>query len=185
MTEYEKMMANELYYSADPELVKLRKKAKELCQKYNTTPYENTEERKMIINDLIPSNKGNFCIEPNFYCDYGINISIGNWFYANHNLVILDCCKIDIGDEVLIGPNVSILGATHPLDSKMRNSSMEYGKNIKIGNNVWIGGNVVILPGVTIGDNAVIGAGAVVTKDCEANSVYVGNPARKVRSIDE
>lgn len=183
MTEYEKMINNELYYSGDDNLSKMRNKAKILCQKFNTIPYENEEEKKAIINELIPNNKGNFWIEPTFFCDYGVNIKLGNNFYANHNLVILDCCEIIIGDNVLIGPNVSIYGAYHPLDFETRNKYLEYGKKITIGNNVWIGGNVVILPGVEIGDNTVIGAGAVVTKSCEANSVYVGNPARKVKNI--
>jgi maltose O-acetyltransferase len=121
-------------------------------------------------------------IEPNFWMDYGYNIHIGDNFYANHNLTILDICETRIGSNVFIGPNVLITGATHPLDPIARRET-ESGLPITIGNDVWIGGNVVILPGVTIGDNSTIGAGAVVTKDIPNNSVAVGNPARVIKTV--
>ena len=122
-------------------------------------------------------------IEPNFYCDYGYNIEIGENFYSNHNLVILDPAKVIFGDNVFIGPNCGFYTASHPLEAEERNKGIEMAKPIKVGNNVWFGGNVTVLPGVTIGDNCVVGAGSVVVKDIPANSVAVGNPCKLIRTI--
>ena len=185
MTEYEKMINGMAYYSSDEDLKNMRNKAKILCQRYNTTPYENKAEREAILKELLPNAKGYFWVEPTFYCDYGCNIYFGDNFYANHNLVILDVAKVIFGNDVMTGPNVGIYTAYHPFDPETRNSNIEYGKEIKIGNNVWIGGNVTILPGVTIGDNTIVGAGSVVTKDLPANSVCYGNPAKRVKDINE
>ncbi len=124
-------------------------------------------------------------IEPSFYCDYGYNIEIGENFYSNHNLVILDGGKVAFGDNVFIAPNCGFYTAGHPLDVKQRNRGLEYAYPIKVGNNVWIGGNVSVMPGVTIGDNTVIGGGSVVTKNIPSGVVAVGNPCRVLREITE
>ena len=116
-------------------------------------------------------------------CDYGYNIHIGENFYANHGLLILDAARVEIGDNVYIAPNCNIYTASHPLNIEERNKGLEYAYPVKIGNNVWIGGNVTILPGVTIGDNTTIGAGSVVTKDIPANVVAYGNPCRVAKKI--
>ena len=118
-----------------------------------------------------------------FRCDYGSNIYIGEGFFANFNLTILDEAEVRIGDNVFIGPNVSIYTACHPLDAETRNRLVEWSEPVKIGANFWIGGSVTILPGVTIGDNVVIGAGAVVAKDIPSNTVAVGNPAKIIKRI--
>ena len=117
-------------------------------------------------------------------CDYGYNIEIGDNFYSNHNLIILDAGKVKIGDNVFIAPNCGIYTAYHPIDIVQRNKGLEYASNVRIGNNVWIGGNVTILPGVTIGDNCTIGAGSVVTKDIPSNSIAYGNPCKVARSLE-
>ena len=124
-------------------------------------------------------------IEQPFYCDYGYNIEIGENFYSNHNLTILDCAKVMFGDNVLIGPNCSFYTAEHPLDSKTRTKGLEYAHQIKIGNNVWIGGNVTVLSGVTVGNNVVIAAGAVVTKDIPSDVVIAGVPAKIIKRINQ
>ena len=111
-------------------------------------------------------------------------IFMGDNFYANHNLVILDGNKVVFGDNVFISPNCGFYTAGHPLDATSRNQGIEYAKPITVGNDVWFGGNVVVLPGVSIGNNCVIGAGSVVTKDIEANSVAVGNPCRVIKKLD-
>ena len=115
-----------------------------------------------MIKALFGKTGDNFTIEPVFYCDYGYNIEIGENFYSNHNLVILDGAKVTFGDNVFIAPGCGFYTAGHPLDAERRNKGLEFAKPINVGNNVWIGGNVVVLPGVTIGDNCVIGAGSIV-----------------------
>ena len=116
-------------------------------------------------------------------CDYGYNIEIGENFYANHNLIILDVNKVTFGDNVFVAPNCSFYTSGHPLEYEIRNKGLEYAKPINVGNNVWIGGNVCVLPGVTIGDNVVIGAGSVVTKDIPSGVVSVGSPCKVIKEI--
>ena len=127
----------------------------------------------------------NYYIEQPFYCDYGYNISVGDNFYSNVNLVILDGAKVTFGDNVFIAPDCGFHTAGHPLDVGRRNMGLEYARPITVGNNVWIGAGVHVLPGVTIGDNCVIGAGSVVNRDIPANSLAVGNPCRVIRSLEE
>jgi len=176
MTEKEKMLAGQPYDAWDRVLLKERMQAKAICHQFNNFDPTKLNERMQLLTTLL-SIKGEAHIEPLFFCDYGYNIEIGANFYANHNLTILDVCKVKIGNHVLIGPHVIISTAAHPLDPVKRRET-EYGQNITIGNDVWIGGNVTILPGIKIGDNCVIGAGSVVTKDIPAGSVAVGNPCR-------
>ncbi|MBR6241962.1 MAG: sugar O-acetyltransferase [Ruminococcus sp.] len=180
MTEKEKQQAGELYDGNDKELVAERVKAKKLCAEYNNAEYNDYQKRSRILDRLVAFRGENTVIEPAFYCDYGYNIMIGDNFYSNHNLVILDCAEVTFGDNIFIGPNCGFYTAGHPLDSETRNKGLEYAKPIKIGNNVWIGGNVCVLPGVTIGDDVVIGAGSVVTRDIPSGCVAVGNPCRPV-----
>lgn len=184
MSEKEKMLLGEIYdANYDKELIQERQKAKELCYDYNNLRPSKVEERKAILKKLLGKTKENFWIEQPFVCDYGYNIEVGENFYANHNLIILDGNKVKFGDNVFIAPNCSFYTAGHPLDAETRNKGLEYAKPIEVGNNVWIGGNVVVLPGVKIGDNAVIGAGSIVNKDIPANTVAVGNPCKVIKEI--
>ena len=174
MTEKEKMLAGKLYnanYNKDLEIE--RQKAKDLCFEYNNIKPSNIEERNRVMKKILGKTKESFLIEQPFMCDYGWNIEIGENFYSNHNLIILDGNKVKFGDNVFIAPNCAFYTAGHPLDYETRNKGLEYAKPITVGNNVWIGGNVVVLPGVTIGDNVVIGAGSVVNKDIPSNVVAV------------
>ncbi len=180
MTEKEKMLEGKLY-GTDKELKKEYNFARKTCMKYNKT--ENSKKRRKMIKKLFGKTGEKITIEPNFWCDYGYNISVGENFYMNHNGIILDCAKIEFGDNVFIAPNCGFYTASHPLDAEIRNTGKRFAKPIKIGNNVWIGGNVVVLPGVTIGDNSVIGAGSVVTKDIPANVVAYGNPCKVIKNI--
>ena len=183
-SEKQKMLDEELYYSGVPELKNALLYSKEMCYDYNNLRPKELEKRKEIIRKLFRKTGEEFHIESPFFCDYGFNITIGENFYANHNLVILDGAEVIFGDNVFIGPNVGIYTAGHPIDVELRNNGIEYAKTIKIGNNVWIGGNVCIMPGVTIGDNVTIGGGAVVTKDIPSNVTAFGNPC-KVYKINE
>lgn len=183
--EKEKMLSGRLYKSFDAELLAERQRAKEIVFRYNSLQPSMIEERNELLRSLFGSVKGNFFIEPPFRCDYGCNIEIGENFYANYNLVILDCAKVTIGDNVLIGPNVGIYTAGHPLHFELRNEEWEFACPITIEDNVWIGGNVVLNPGVTVGRNSVVGSGSVVTKDIPANVVAAGNPCRVIREITD
>lgn len=184
MTEKEKMLKGMIYNANyDKELIKERFNAKDKCFEYNNTKPSNIKKREKILKKTIGEYKNNLYIEPPFYCDYGYNISIGENFYANHGLVILDAGKVEFGDNVFVAPNCGFYTAGHPIEYIERNKGLEYAKNIKVGNNVWIGGNTLVLPGVTIGDNVVIGAGSVVNKDIPSNSVAVGNPCKVIKGI--
>ena len=184
MTEKEKQQAGELYNGNDRTLTAERISAKKLCAEYNSIPYNDFQKKERTLDRLIALRGENTWIEANFFCDYGYNIVIGNDFYANHNLVILDCAEVVFGDNVFIGPNCGFYTAGHPIEAAVRNKGLEFAKPIKVGSDVWIGGNVCVLPGVTIGDNVVIGAGSVVAEDIPSNCVAVGNPCKPVRTID-
>ena len=177
-SEKQKMLDEELYYSGVPELKEALLNSKEMCYDYNNLRPREFDKKKEILKKLLKKVGEECYIEPPFFCDYGFNTTLGDNFYANHNLVILDVCEVTFGNNVFIGPNVGIYTAGHPIDVEMRNKGIEYGKKIKVGNNVWIGGSVCILPGVTIGDNVTIGAGSVVTKDIPSNVTAFGNPCK-------
>lgn len=184
MTEKEKARLGLLYdANYDEELLAERRRCKELCFQFNQLSPLKELEQKEIIGKLFGKTKENFCVTAPFYCDYGYNIEIGENFYSNHNLVILDGAKVEIGDNVFIAPNCCITTAGHPINIDERNRGLEYAYPIKIGNNVWIGAGVNILPGVTIGDNVTIGAGSVVNKSIPANSIAVGNPCKVIKTI--
>lgn len=183
MTEKEKMLTGFAYKAFDRELLCDRQETKEQVFEFNALKPSALKKRNEIIIDLFGEEKGSFFIEPPFRCDYGYNIEIGENFYSNYNLVILDGARVSIGDNVLIGPNVGIYTATHPIDSELRSLGDEYAFPIIIEDNVWIGGHVVINPGVTIGANSVIGSGSVVTKDVPKGTVAAGNPCRVIRRI--
>lgn len=183
--QIEKMMSGELYDATDNTLLlNLRDECQDKCFEYNHIKPSSTAERKEHIKAILGSSGDNIQIVQPFFCDYGFNIIVGENFFANTNLVILDEAEVKFGDNVFIGPNCSFYTACHPIDVYRRNIGLEYSLPIKVGNNVWFGGNVVVLPGVTIGDNCVIGAGTVVNRDVEPDSLVVGNPCRVVRKIE-
>lgn len=186
MTEKDKMGRQMLYdANYDKELINDRIAAKELCFEYNSTRPSDGEKQKELLTRLLGKTRENFCITAPFWCDYGYNIEIGENFYANHNLVILDGAKVTFGNNVFIAPNCGFHTAGHPIDAERRNKGLEYAYPISVGNDVWIGAGVQVMPGVTIGSNVVIGGGSVVVKDIPDNSVAVGNPCRVIRPITE
>lgn len=194
MTEKQKMLSGALYDSSDHELVERRVNAHKLCKLYNDTFEDETETRMAILNELIPNQGANLFIQGPVYFDYGTFTTFGDNFYANFNFTVLDCAPVMIGNDVFIGPNVTIATPVHPLCYQERNMrkkkdgslyDMEYAKPVTIGSNCWIASNVTIAGGVTIGEGCVIGAGSVVTKDIPAGSLAVGNPCRVLREITE
>ena len=164
------------------ELVAARKRAKSLCQQLNALRADQHKARKPIYKELFGKVSTAY-IEPNFFCDYGRNIFLGENFYANHNCVILDVGEVHIGDRVLFGPAVQIYGTTHPLDAGERASGKEFCAPVIISDDCWIGGSAIILAGVTIGKGSLIGAGSVVTQDIPEGVVAVGNPCRVLKAI--
>jgi maltose O-acetyltransferase len=183
-TEKEKMLAGELYDALDPELVKARERARDLCQVLNATREREQESRRRILKELFGSGGDSVWMQPPFYCDYGTNIHLGERVYFNFNCVVLDVCQVSIGDFTLFGPAVQIYTATHPMNAALRRTQ-EFGKPVSIGADVWVGGGAVICPGVSIGAKAVIGAGSVVTKDVPEGVFAAGNPCRVIREIQE
>jgi maltose O-acetyltransferase len=183
-TEKEKMINGELYYAADPELVKDRKRAKKLVRLFNETPETDVERRTSLLKELLGSTGEKIYIESNFRCAYGYNIHVGENFYANFDCTILDGCSVTIGKNCMMGPGVHIYTNTHPIHARERVTGIEFAKPVVIGDNVWIGGRAVINPGVTIGNNVVIASGSVVIKDVPDNVVVGGNPAKIIKKLD-
>jgi len=162
-TVWTDMISGRVYDAACPELIEMLKQTRKALWKFNNLDPEDLDGQREILKSLLGRYGEDFHFNQPFRCDYGRNISIGERFFANFNLTILDEAPVTIGDDAFIGPNVSIYTACHP--------------------NVWIGGWVTIVPGVTIGDRVVIGAGSVVTKDIPSDCVAAGNPARIIKKL--
>lgn len=184
MLEFEKMNSEELYYAGDDELYLKRLRCKDMCAEYNSLRPSEEDRRIELISKIVGKAGNDVWIEQSFWCDYGFNIELGDNFYSNHNLVILDCAKVVFGKNCLVGPNCCFYTVGHPLDAEQRKKGLEFAKPIYIGDNVWIGGNVIVMPGVSIGSNSVIGAGSIVTRDIPDNVVALGSPCRILRKIN-
>ncbi|KAJ1794310.1 hypothetical protein LPJ59_004559 [Coemansia sp. RSA 2399] len=181
--EERKMLAGEFYDGFDPYLDELRKQARHKVKALVETRDEPEKYKEAVRNLLGTTTDGNAIIDLPVFFDYGYNTHVGKSFYMNSMGVILDCARVDIGDNVMIGPGVHIYAVEHHTDPKLRLGGPDIARPIRIGNNVWIGGRSIILSGVTIGDNVTVGAGSVVTKDVPDNVVVVGNPARILRHV--
>ena len=189
MTEREKMLQGLPYCPGDEELRSISNYGKELIKKYNNIPAEENENRSKVLAELFGHCGKNVRVNQPFYVDYGNNIYVGDDVVINLNCTFLDTNKIVIGSRVLIGPDVKIYTATHPINSNERFQKkankdtyvVTMAKPVEIGDDVWIGGGSIILPGISIGNNCTIGAGSVVTKSIPDNSVAYGNPCRVIR----
>ena len=183
-SERDKMLAGELYDPIAPDLVRDRDRARDLCRALNATREADQEERRRIVRELFGAGGESVWMQPPFYCDYGSNILLGERVFFNFNCVVLDVCRVTIGDYTQFGPSVQIYTATHPLNAELRRTQ-EYAKPIEIGSDVWVGGGAILCPGVKIGSRAVIGAGSVVTRDVPEGVFAAGNPCRVIREINE
>lgn len=185
MTEWERMQKGLVYNDFDQDLFNKRVEAKKLFKAYNKTEDEEVDLRNKIMKQLFKNVGENVWIEPDFRCEFGKNITIGDNVYINFGCIILDCSEVTIGSHTLLGPNIGLYAANHSTDATERINGGCYGKPIHIGNNVLLGGDVKVLQGVTIGDNTIIGAGSIVTKDIPDNVIAVGNPCKVIRKITE
>ncbi len=183
MTDWEKMQAGEIYNDFAADLFERRVEAKKLFRAYNRLEDDDVDKRNDIMRRLFKSVGRNVWIEPDFRCEFGKNISIGNDVYINFGCVILDCGQVRIGDNTLIGPNVGLFSGNHTTDAEERAAGGLIPKPITIGERVWLCGNVTVVPGVTIGDDTIIGAGSVVTKDIPSGVIAAGNPCKVLRKI--
>ncbi len=177
------MLAGMPYLANQDGLQEARMAAQELLYQYNQLPPQQWDEQRGLLEQLLGSVGENTTVLPPLRCDYGKHIFVGKDVFINYNFTVLDVCQVTIGDRTLIGPNVSVYAAGHPIAPEDRATAWEYGAEVHIGKDVWIGGSCVILLGVTIGDGAVVGAGSVVTRDVPPNTIVAGNPARVLREI--
>ena len=186
MTEREKMAAGLLYHAGDRELKEARQRARRLTRLLNEDAgVLPPAEREALLRELLGSAGKSPFVEPNFRCDYGFNIFVGDNFYANFDCILLDICPITIGNNVLLGPRVGIFTASHPLDARVRASGLEYGQPVTIGDDVWLGGGVIVNPGVTIGSGTIVGSGSVVTHDLPGGVIAAGSPCRALRPLTD
>lgn len=160
-------------------------KCKDKCYRFNQLHPNDREGQLALLHEILGSMGANTIITPPFWCDYGYNISVGDFFYSNHNLIITDGTDVKFGDHVFIAPNCCFTTAEHAIHPEQRKAGVEIAKPITVGNNVWIGAGSTILAGVSIGDNSVIGAGSVVKKSIPANVVAVGVPCQVIREITQ
>lgn len=186
MTEKEKAAAGYLYNANyDEEILSDIGRCNVLCHEFNQIKPSDRSAQREILKKIFGKMGDNVIVNTPFWCDYGYNTTVGDYFFANHNCQILDGGKVTFGHHVFIGPNCCFTTAEHALDAEQRNEGLEVALPIIIGNNVWIGAGTTVLGGVTIGDNTVIGAGSVVTKAIPSNVIAVGVPCRVLRKITE
>ena len=182
----EKMHSGDLYLSADEDLVAEQLTFVEKLYDFNATRPLEQEKRAIMLKDMFAEIGEDCYIEPPLHANWGgKHVHFGKGVYANFNLTLVDDTHIYVGDYTMLGPNVVLATAGHPILPELRPLAYQYNMPVHIGKNCWLGAGVIVLPGVTIGDNTVIGAGSIVTKDIPANVVAVGNPCKVLREIND
>ncbi|EOL47160.1 hypothetical protein RV11_GL002682 [Enterococcus phoeniculicola] len=181
---FKKMHSGEIYFE-NAETGSLQKKFNEILYDFNQVRPSDEKEKQQLMKQLFASVGEGVYIEQPLRANWGANTHLGNHVYANFNLTLVDDTRIEIGDNVMIGPNVTLAAGTHPLNPELRVKKAQYNLPVVIGENVWLGAGVIVLPGVTIGKNSVIGAGSVVTKDVPENVLAFGTPCVVQKTITE
>ena len=192
--DWTRMVEGKLYNSTSKDIFWQHARGLWLTQRFNKCPIWNTPKQKRLLNKLIPSSKGkSVWIFTPFFCEYGVNIKVGEGVFFNYNCTLLDISPITLEDGVWLGANVTIATPCHPflvIERLIQQypdgfHDLEYSKPVTIKKGCWIASNVTICGGVTIGENTVVGAGSVVTRDLPANCIAVGSPARVLRYLDD
>lgn len=182
----EKQHSGEIYLPMDPDILKEQLIFLDSLKQYNDIPHVQLEKREQKLKEMLAEAGDGCYIESPFFANFGgRHVHLGKGVYANFNLTLVDDTHIYIGDYTMIGPNVTIATAGHPILPQLRQQGLQFNMPIHIGKNCWLGAGVIVLPGVSIGDNTVIGAGSIVTRDVPANVVAAGNPCRVMRSIGQ
>ncbi|WP_075718380.1 sugar O-acetyltransferase [Roseburia sp. 499] len=182
----ERMHSTKLYNPGDEELLKEQNGYLDRLYDFNMTRPTEPEKREAMLKEMFAEIGEGCYIEPPFHANFGgKHVHFGSHIYANFNLTMVDDTHIYVGDYTMIGPNVTIATAGHPINPELRRKGYQYNAHIHIGKNCWLGAGVVVLPGITIGDNVVVGAGSVVTKDLPSNVVAAGNPCKVLREVSE
>lgn len=186
MTNREKLHSGEIYYPSGDDIMLEQLACLDKLYDFNMTRPTELKKREEMLRTMFAEIGEDCYIEPPLHSNWGgKHVHFGKNVYANFNLTLVDDTHIYVGDYTMIGPNVTIATAGHPINPELREKAYQFNRSIRIGRNCWIGAGAVILPGVTIGDNTVIGAGSIVTKDIPANVVAVGNPCKILREINE
>ncbi len=186
MAEKDKLHTGEIYFPNDPDIMRQQAIWQDKVTEYNQIPHVQPERRSQMLREMFAEVGEGCYIESPFYANMGgHHVHLGSFVYANYGLTLVDDTHIYIGDKTMLGPNVTIATAGHPIDPELRSRGLQFNMPVRIGRNCWLGAGVIVMPGVTIGDNVVIGAGSIVTKDLPDNVVAVGNPCRILREIGE
>lgn len=173
-----------LYLPGDPEIMEEQKKRLDQLYAFNATRPTEEDTRAAMLKEMFAEIGEGCYLEPPLHANFGgKHVHFGKGIYANFNLTLVDDTHIYVGDYTMIGPNVTIATAGHPILPELRQQGYQYNMPVHIGKNCWLGAGVIVLPGITIGDNTVIGAGSVVTKDIPSNVVALGNPCRVLREV--
>ncbi|MBO4937806.1 MAG: sugar O-acetyltransferase [Oscillospiraceae bacterium] len=184
MTEREKIHSGEIYLPTDPEIMKEQLAYLDLMDEYNRTSRRLQDVRAAMLPKLFAEVGENCYVESPYFANWGgHHVHLGSNVYANAGLTLVDDTHIYIGDCTMLGPNVTLATAGHPIDPELRQRGLQYNMPVRIGRNCWLGAGVIVMPGVSIGDNTVIGAGSIVTKDIPSGVVAVGNPCRVLREV--
>ncbi|MFD1420525.1 sugar O-acetyltransferase [Lactiplantibacillus songbeiensis] len=186
MSNLEKMHTGDLYLPDDPTIEIQQKQLLNRLYDYNQTRVTEPEKQQAILSQLFAEIGPHCYIEPPFHANFGgHHVHFGANIYANFNLTLVDDTHIYIGDHTMIGPNVTLATAGHPILPELREQNYQYNRPVHIGRNCWLGTGVIVLPGVTIGDNVVVGAGSIVTKNLPDHVVAVGNPCQVMRQVSD
>lgn len=186
MTEREKIHSGQIYFPNSPEIMAEQLTWQDKMDEYNRTPRTQAQRRSSLLKEIFAEAGEGCYIESPYFANWGgHHVHLGNGVYANGGLTLVDDTHIYIGDHTMLGPNVTLATAGHPVEPSLREKGLQYNLPVRIGRNCWLGAGVIVMPGITIGDNTVIGAGSVVTRDIPANVVADGNPCRVMRPISE